>query len=88
MWAGPTQLAPNQIKMENIGSGGEGYNCDISLLSTHPALHRQDVGKNFSVSHLLELQGAGNLYPTHSSLINPDLHRVGPELKLPEGNFE
>ena len=73
--------------MENIGSGGEGYNCDISLLSTHPGLHRQDVAKNFSVSHLLELQGAGNIYPAHSSLVNPQLqvHRVGPDLKLPEG---
>lgn len=71
--------------MENIGCGGEGYNCDLSLL--HPALHqhRQDVTKNFSVSHLLELQGAGNLYHAHQSLLAAEHHRVGPELKIPEG---
>lgn len=74
--------------MENIGTGGgEGYNCDISLLSSHPALHthRQDVSKNFSVSHLLELQGAGNLYHAHSALLAEHHHRVGPDLKIPEG---
>ena len=70
--------------MENIASGGDVYNCDVSLLSSHSsALHRQDVAKNFSVSHLLELQGAGNLYHAHSTLL--DHHRVGPILKIPEG---
>ena len=75
--------------MENIGSGGgEGYNCDISLLSTHPALHthRQDVSKNFSVSHLLELQGAGNLYHAHSDILAGH-HRIGPDIKIPEGKM-
>ena len=74
--------------MENIGSGAgeEGYNCDISLLASHPALHRQDAGKNFSVSHLLELQGAGNLYQQHA-LLPQHHHRVGPDLKIPEGRF-
>jgi hypothetical protein len=65
--------------MENIG--GEGYHCDISLLHSH---HRQDVSKNFSVSHLLELQGAGNLYHTHAALL-ADHHRLGGDIKIPEG---
>ena len=77
--------------MENIGTAGlvgvgEGYNCDISLLPSHPVLHphRQDVAKNFSVSHLLELQGStGNIYHAHSNVL--DHHRVGAELKIPEG---
>ena len=68
--------------MENIG--GEGYHCDISLLHSQ---HRQDATKNFSVSHLLELQGAGNLYHHHHAhhTLLADHHRLGGDIKIPEG---
>ena len=67
--------------MENIG--GEGYHCDISLLHSQ---HRQDATKNFSVSHLLELQGAGNLYHHHAHhTLLADHHRLGGDIKIPEG---
>ena len=57
-------------------------------LSTSPqtrvADHHQ-LGKSFSVSHLLELQGAGNLYHSHQML---DHHRINSHMKIAEGNFK
>ena len=77
--------------MENIGSGeAAGYNCDISLVAGHPALHghRADNNKSFSVNHLLDLPGAGHLYHTHQTLQDSALHeqhRIPHDVKIPEG---
>ena len=93
-------LDTNQIKMENIGSsggagagagggGGGGYNCDISLVPGHPALHghKYDNNKGFSVNHLLDLPGQAHLYHSHhGQVVDQQNTRIqSHEVKISEG---
>lgn len=70
-----------------LPAGGDVSQSRLPDLSTSPQTRVTDhhqLGKSFSVSHLLELQGAGNLYHSHQML---DHHRINSHMKIAEGKL-